>query len=65
MRFPRTWTFCGGQPGNLVGNYIYNWPVSQWATRLKFNLQGFGYFQVGVFDANPNYLECAGSQLFR
>ncbi len=56
-------TFCGGQPGNLVGNYIYNWPVSQWATRLKFNLQGFGYFQVGVFDANPNYLSVRDSAL--
>jgi porin len=20
-------TFCGAQPSNLVGNYIYNWPV--------------------------------------
>jgi porin len=35
-------TFCGAQPGNLVGNCIFNWPVSQWATRLKFDLQGFG-----------------------
>lgn len=24
-------TFCGGQPGNIQGGYIYNWPVSQWA----------------------------------
>ena len=56
-------TFCGAQPGNLVGNYIYNWPVSQWATRLKFNLQGFGYFQFGVFDANPNYLKVQQSAL--
>lgn len=56
-------TFCGAQPGNLVGNYIYNWPVSQWATRLKFNLQGFGYFQFGVFDANPNYLSVQQSAL--
>jgi porin len=56
-------TFCGAQPGNLVGNYIFNWPVSQWATRLKFNLQGFGYFQFGVFDANPNYLKVQQSAL--
>jgi hypothetical protein len=56
-------TFCGAQPGNLVGNYIYNWPVSQWATRLKFNLQGLGYFQFGVFDANPNYLSVQQSAL--
>jgi porin len=56
-------TFCGAQPGNLVGNYIYNWPVSYWATRLKFNLQGFGYFQFGVFDSNPNYLDVSQSAL--
>jgi porin len=56
-------TFCGAQPGNLVGNYIYNWPVSQWASRLRFDLRGFGYFQFGVFDANPNYLSVEQSAL--
>jgi porin len=49
-------TFCGADPGNLVGDYIFNWPISQWATRLKFRLNGFGYFQVGVYDMNPQYL---------
>ena len=49
-------TFCGAAPGNLVGNYIWNWPISQWMTRLKFNFTGFGYFQFGVFDDNPKYL---------
>jgi porin len=49
-------TFCGAAPGNLVGNYIWNWPISQWMTRLKFNLTGFGYFQFAVFDDNPKYL---------
>ncbi|TCR79023.1 carbohydrate porin [Rhizobium sp. BK376] len=49
-------TFCGSDPGNLVGNYIYNWPISQWATRVKVNLNDFGYFQTGVYDANPKYL---------
>ncbi|MDE1992643.1 MAG: carbohydrate porin, partial [Rhizobiaceae bacterium] len=49
-------TFCGSNPGNLVGNYIYNWPISQWATRVKVNLSGFGYVQTGVYDMNPKYL---------
>jgi porin len=49
-------TFCGAAPGNLVGNYIWNWPISQWMTRLKFNLTGFGYFEFAVFDDNPKYL---------
>lgn len=50
-------TFCGGNAGNIVGNYIYNWPISQWATRVKVNIKDFGYVQVGAFDANPNYLD--------
>ena len=50
-------TFCGAQPGNLVGSYWYNWPVSQWATEVKLSLKGLGYFQIGAFDVNSNYLE--------
>ena len=49
-------TFCGSDPGNIVGNYIYNWPISQWATRVKVRLDGFGYAQVGVYDVNEKYL---------
>lgn len=49
-------TFCGSQAGNLVGGYWYNWPVSQWATRVKFDIKGFGYVQAGAYEVNPNYL---------
>jgi porin len=49
-------TFCGSNPGNIVGGYIYNWPISQWGTRLKVALDGFGYFQAGVYDQNEQYL---------
>src|SRR5262245_1932633 len=49
-------TFCGSGPGNIVGDYWYNWPVSQWATRIKMNIRGFGYGQLGAYDANPNCL---------
>jgi porin len=49
-------TFCGSDPGNIVGDYIYNWPISQWATRLKFKLENFGYVQAGVYDVNEKYL---------
>lgn len=52
-------TFCGSQPGNIVGDYWFNWPVSQWATRLKVALSGFGYAQLGVYEVNPSYLERA------
>jgi len=28
---------CGSQVGNWVGDQWYNWPVSQWAARAKYN----------------------------
>jgi porin len=31
-------TFCGGQPGNIQGGYIFNWPVSQWAGVVHYKL---------------------------
>ena len=49
-------TFCPGQAGNLVGDYIYNWPVSQWAAVGQLNFGSQGYFKAGVFDSNPAYL---------
>jgi porin len=49
-------TFCGSPIGNLVGNYWYNWPVSQWATRVKGTITGFGYVQLGAYEVNPSYL---------
>jgi porin len=49
-------TFCGSQPGNIVGGYIFNWPISQWGTRVKVMLDGFGYYQVGLYDQNQQYL---------
>lgn len=50
-------TFCGAPPGNIVGNYWYNWPVSQWATEVKLSLKDFGYIQIGAFDVNSDYLQ--------
>ncbi|WIW49961.1 carbohydrate porin [Bradyrhizobium sp. 62B] len=49
-------TFCGAAAGNIVTNSIYNWPISQWASRWKINLARFGYFQFAAFDQNPRYL---------
>ena len=49
--------FCGSQVGNWVGNIWYNWPVSQWALRIKYNITPQVYAQVGVFEQNPSYLE--------
>jgi porin len=49
-------TFCGGQPGNIQGGYIYNWPVSQWAGVVHYKIAPEFTISVGVYDANPNYL---------
>ena len=50
-------TFCGSQPGNLVGSYWVNWPTSQWATRLKVNTSEQTYLQAGVYQVNPKYVD--------
>ena len=52
----RTFTFCGSDPSDIVGDYIYNWPISQWGARLKFSIENFGYIQAGVYDVNRKYL---------
>ena len=49
-------TFCGSQPGNIVGNYIYNWPISQWGAIVNLKLPDFGYVQAGIYDVNGAYL---------
>ncbi|MBU2305730.1 MAG: carbohydrate porin [Alphaproteobacteria bacterium] len=49
-------TFCGSQPGNMVSDYWYNWPVSQWAARGRYKRRG-GYLQLGIYEVNPRNLE--------
>lgn len=50
-------TFCGSEPGNIVGDYIYNWPISQWGAVVKLKLPEFGYVQGGIYDVNGSYLD--------
>lgn len=45
-------SFCGAQPGNVVGDYWFNWPVSQWMARAKVVI-GSGYVQLGAYEVNP------------
>ena len=49
-------TFCGSQPGNIVGDYIYNWPISQWGAVAKLDIPEFGYVQAGIYVVNGSYL---------
>lgn len=48
---------CGSQVGNWVGDQWYNWPVSQWAVRAKYQLRPDLYTQVGVYEYNPENLK--------
>ena len=47
---------CGSQVGNWVGDQWYNWPVSQWAARVKYNIQPDLFAQVGAYEYNPENL---------
>lgn len=49
--------FCGSQVGNWVGGIWYNWPVSQWALRVKYHLTPELYAQIGAFEQNPSNLD--------
>lgn len=57
-------TFCGGQPGNILGGYIYNWPVSQWGGVAHYNITKEVQLSVGVYDANPSYLTTSDSSTY-
>jgi porin len=48
--------FCGSQPGNIVTDYWYNWPVSQWGLRVRAS-HGGAYAQVAVYEENPRNLD--------
>lgn len=50
-------TFCGAQPGNLVGSYWVNWPTSQWASRIKYRTSQETYAQMGIYQVNPKYVD--------
>ncbi|WP_438865989.1 carbohydrate porin [Pseudomonas abieticivorans] len=49
--------FCGSQVGNWAGSIWYNWPVSQWAMRVKYHITPEVYAQVGAYEQNPSNLE--------
>ena len=47
---------CASQPGKVAGTYWFNYPVSQWMTRLRIRVPDVAYFQVGAFQVNPDNL---------
>ncbi len=49
-------SFCGSPPGNLAGDYWYNWPISQWGARVRAKGKQ-GYVMAGVYEVNPRNLD--------
>ncbi|MEG3086878.1 carbohydrate porin [Sphingomonas sp. PB4P5] len=49
-------SFCGSPPGNVAGDYWYNWPVSQWGARLRVRNDRF-YAMAGAYEVNPRNLD--------
>lgn len=48
---------CGSQVGIWANDQWYNWPVSQWAARVKYNIQPNLYAQIGAYEYNPENLK--------
>lgn len=48
---------CGSEPGNIRGDYWYNWPTSQWAlvTQIQFNASH--YLKLAAYQVNPAFVE--------
>ena len=49
-------SFCGSLPGYIVSSW-YDWPVSQWAARIKLNFGRQFYVEAGAYQVNPSYLQ--------
>jgi len=52
-------TFCGAQPGNIVGDYWVNGPTSQWASVLKLRTGDATSVRIGAYQLNPKYVDDA------
>jgi len=55
-------TFCGSQPGNLVGSYWANWPVSVWAAVGRLQTSEHTYAALGAYQVNPAYVNDADAE---
>ncbi|MFK4873506.1 carbohydrate porin [Novosphingobium sp. ZW T3_23] len=49
-------SYCGNQVGNIVSDYWYNYPISQWGAIAKVATGSATYVKVGVYQVNPRNL---------
>lgn len=48
---------CGGHNGHVAGNVWYNYPVSMWGGRVRYNAGSLGFLQVGAYAVNPKDID--------
>lgn len=57
-------TLCGAQVGKTVGSLWYNWPITVWATNVKYNINPEWMLSAGVYESNAeNTKESKGFNL--
>lgn len=49
-------SYCGNQVGNIVSDYWYNYPISQWGAIAKVRTGRTSYVKAGVYQVNPRNL---------
>lgn len=50
-------TLCGPGPSQIVGTYLYNYPVSSWGIRVRQELAPEWHLNLGVYESNPLNLD--------
>ncbi|MHC1479808.1 carbohydrate porin [Frateuria aurantia] len=48
---------CGSEPGNIRGDYWYNWPTSQWAAVGQIQFNPDHYLKLAVYQVNPAFVD--------
>lgn len=50
-------SYCGNQVGNIVSDYWYNYPISQWGAIAKIRTGSRTSIKVGAYQVNPRNLK--------
>lgn len=50
---------CGGHNGHVAGSVWYNYPVSSWGGRVRYNAGKLGFVQIGAYAVNPKDIDPA------
>jgi len=50
-------SYCGNQVGNIVSDYWFNYPISQWGAIAKVKTSDTTYLKAGAYQVNPDNLK--------